>query len=128
MCARTPQSCLTLCDPVGCSPPGCPVHGMLHGVGCHALLQGIFLTQGSNPGLLHCRQTPYWLSHEGSLYHSRHLEDASHGLPSAHHHPPPRHLLKSPPALPVCPVPPSPVLVTPSETCRGHSWYTALLS
>ena len=24
------------------------------GVGCHALLQGIFLTQGSNPGLLHC--------------------------------------------------------------------------
>ena len=27
------------------------------GVGCHFLLQGIFLTQGSNPGLLHCRQT-----------------------------------------------------------------------
>ena len=26
------------------------------GVGCHFLLQGIFLTQGSNPGLLHCRQ------------------------------------------------------------------------
>ena len=26
------------------------------GVGCHLLLQGIFLTQGSNPGLLHCRQ------------------------------------------------------------------------
>ena len=25
-------------------------------VGCHSLLQGIFLTQGSNPGLLHCRQ------------------------------------------------------------------------
>ena len=29
------------------------------GVGCHALLQGIFLTQGSNPGLLHCRQILY---------------------------------------------------------------------
>ena len=26
------------------------------GVGCHFLLQGIFPTQGSNPGLLHCRQ------------------------------------------------------------------------
>ena len=29
------------------------------GVGCHFLLQGIFPTQGSNPGLLHCRQTLY---------------------------------------------------------------------
>ena len=26
------------------------------GVGCHAVLQGIFLTQGSNPGLLYCKQ------------------------------------------------------------------------
>ena len=29
--------------------------GKSTGVGCHFLLQGIFLTQGSNPGLLHCR-------------------------------------------------------------------------
>ena len=36
------------------------------GVGCHVLLQGIFPTQGSNPGLLHCRQTLYPLSHQGS--------------------------------------------------------------
>ena len=36
------------------------------GVGCHFLLQGIFLTQESNPGLTHCRQTPYLLSHQGS--------------------------------------------------------------
>ena len=35
------------------------------GVGFHALLQGIFPTQGSNPGLLHCRQTLYRLSHQG---------------------------------------------------------------
>ena len=35
------------------------------GVGCHFLLQGIFPTQGSNPGLLHCRQTLYHLSHQG---------------------------------------------------------------
>ena len=36
------------------------------GLGCHFLLQGIFLTQGSNPGLLHCRRTLYHLSHQGS--------------------------------------------------------------
>ena len=33
---------------------------------CHALLQGIFPTQGSNPGLPHCRQILYHLSHQGS--------------------------------------------------------------
>ena len=33
------------------------------GVGCHSLLQGIFLTQGSNLGLLHCRQILYRLRH-----------------------------------------------------------------
>ena len=46
--------CLTL-DPMGCSLPGSSVHGDSPGknigVGCHALLQGIFPTQGSNPGL-----------------------------------------------------------------------------
>ena len=36
------------------------------GVGCHFLLQGTFSTQGSNPGLLHCRQILYSLSHQGS--------------------------------------------------------------
>ena len=36
------------------------------GVGCHFLFQGIFPTQGSNPGLLHCRQTLCHLSHQGS--------------------------------------------------------------
>ena len=35
--------------------------------GCHSLLQEIFLTQGLNPGLPHCRQTLYHLSHQGSL-------------------------------------------------------------
>ena len=35
------------------------------GVGCHFFLQGMFLTQGSNPGLLHCRQILYCLSHQG---------------------------------------------------------------
>ena len=36
------------------------------GVGCHFLLQGIFPTQGSNPGLSHCRQMLYCLSYQGS--------------------------------------------------------------
>ena len=36
------------------------------GVGSHFLLQGIFPTQGSNPGLLHCRQISYHPSHQGS--------------------------------------------------------------
>ena len=36
------------------------------GVGCHALLQGIFPTQRLNLGLLHCRQIPYSLSHQGN--------------------------------------------------------------
>ena len=43
-----------------CSPPGTYVHGDFPdkntGVGCHALLQGIFPTQELNPGLPHCRQ------------------------------------------------------------------------
>ena len=37
--------------------------GRSTGVGCHFLLQGIFPTQGSNPGLPRCRQTLYPLSH-----------------------------------------------------------------
>ena len=36
------------------------------GVGCHSLLQEIFLTQGLSPGLLHCRHTLDCLSHQGS--------------------------------------------------------------
>ena len=57
------QLYLTLCDPMDCSPPGSFVHddfpGKNIGVGCHAPLQGIFWTQGSNPGLLTCRQILY---------------------------------------------------------------------
>ena len=51
-------------------PPGSSVHGdspgKNTGTGCHALLQGIFPTQGSNPGLLHRRQILYHLSYQGS--------------------------------------------------------------
>ena len=40
--------------------------GQNTGVGSLSLLQGILLTQGLNPGLLHCRGILYWLSHKGS--------------------------------------------------------------
>ena len=40
--------------------------GQNTGVGSLSLLQGIFPTQGLNPGLLHCRQVLYQLSHRGS--------------------------------------------------------------
>ena len=64
------QLCPTLCSLVNCSQPGSSVHGdstgKNTGVGCHALLQGIFLTQGLNPGLPHCRRILYCLSHQGS--------------------------------------------------------------
>ena len=62
------QLCPTLWDPIdwaGSSVHGDPP-GKNSGVGCHALLQGIFLTQGSNPGLPHCRRILYYLSHQGT--------------------------------------------------------------
>ena len=56
-----------ICDPMDCSPPGSFVHGdspgKNTGVGCHALLQRIFPTQGSNPRLL------WLLSRRRVLYH-----------------------------------------------------------
>ena len=60
-------SCPTLCNPIGCSPPGSSGSSVKNtGVGSHSFLQGIFLTQGSNLGLLHCRQILYCLSHQGN--------------------------------------------------------------
>ena len=64
------QSCLTLCNPVDCSLPGSSVHGDFSGkstgVGCHFLLQGIFLDQGSSPRLPHWQADALPLSHRGS--------------------------------------------------------------
>ena len=64
------QSCPTLCDPMDCSLPGSSMHGdspgKNTGVSCHALLWGIFSTQGLNPGLPQCRQILSCLSHQGS--------------------------------------------------------------
>ena len=105
------HSCLTLCDPMYCIPPGslwpwefsrqeywsglpCPFPGDLPnpgieprfpalqadsllsespgkpkntGMGCHAILQGIFPTWELNQGLLHCRWILYHLSHQDSI-------------------------------------------------------------
>ena len=62
--------CPTLCDPTDCRSPGSSVHGDSPGEktrrGCHILFQGIFPSQGSNPGLPHCRQILYRLSYQGS--------------------------------------------------------------
>ena len=44
------------------------LQGKNAGVGCHALLQGIVPTQGSNPGLPHCRHILYHLSHQERPY------------------------------------------------------------
>ena len=67
-------SCLVMPDslrPHGLyRPPGFSVHGDSPGrnigVGCHAPLQAIFPSQGSNPGLPHCGQILSQLSHHGS--------------------------------------------------------------
>ena len=73
------QSCPTFWDPMDYSPPGSSVHGILQAKiletqntkilenGCHSLLQGIFPTPGSNPGLPLCRQILYHLSHQRIL-------------------------------------------------------------
>ena len=80
------QSCSTLCDSMDWSPSGSSVHedspGKNTGVGCPALLQGIFPTQGLNPGLPHCRWIPYHLSHQGSppgiLIHPKSIKANKH--------------------------------------------------
>ena len=64
-CCLVAKSCPTLCNPMDCSLPGFSIHGIsqariLESVAI-SFLQGIFLTEGLNPCLLHCR----WV-----LYHS----------------------------------------------------------
>ena len=55
-------------DSLGPHGPFSPwnTQGQNTGVGTHCLFQRIFSTQGSNPGLPHCRQMLYRLSHQGS--------------------------------------------------------------
>ena len=56
VCVKVAQSCPTLCEPLDCSLPGSSAHGIPQArkntrVASCSLLQRIFLTQGSNPGL-----------------------------------------------------------------------------
>ena len=57
------QSVPTLCDPMGCTWNYLVQNTR---VGSLSLLQGIFPTQGLNPGFPHCRQILYQLNHKGS--------------------------------------------------------------
>ena len=62
--------CPILCNPMDSNQLSSSIHEdslvKNTGVGCHALLQGIFPTQGLNLGVPHCRQILYSLSHQGS--------------------------------------------------------------
>ena len=55
VCCLVAKSCLTLCNPMYCSLSGSSIQGIFQvrmlELGCHFLLQGIFLTQGSFPAL-----------------------------------------------------------------------------
>ena len=83
MCLVT-QSCPNLCDPMDCSPPGYSVHGDFPGrntgVDSLALLQGIFPTQVSKPGLPYCRHILYCLSHQGRIWVSNIYSSRRNGL------------------------------------------------
>ena len=70
VCCLVTHLCPTLCDAMDRSLPGSSVHGdspgKNTGVGCHDLFQGIFPTQGSNPGFPHGRCIFYRLSYQGN--------------------------------------------------------------
>ena len=90
------QTCPTLCDPKDYSPTRLPCPwdspGKSTGVGCQALLQGIFPTQGSNPHLLcllHCRWILYhWATSEAPTEACSdpfsHIQHQGHGLKRQH--------------------------------------------
>ena len=116
------QSCLTLCEPMDCSPPGsfCPLNspGKNIRVGSHSLLQGIFPTKGSNPHFLHYRQILYHLNHQGSLH--THSVQFSHSVMSdslwTH---------ESQHARPPCP---SPTPGVYSDSCPLSRWCHPIIS
>ena len=64
------ESCLPLCKPMDCSPPGSAAHGILQARILEWVAmpssRGLFRTQGSNPGLPPCRWILYHLSHQES--------------------------------------------------------------
>ena len=71
ICCLITKLYLTLCDTMDLQPSRIRYSWDFPGknteLGCYFPLQGIFSTQGLNPGLLHCRQTLYCLIHQGSF-------------------------------------------------------------
>ena len=88
------QLCLVLCDPMDCSPPGCSVHGIFQTKILEQVTipySWIFPTQGSNLGLLHCRQILHCLRQNSqakclhlhsTLAHPSQLQDESGDIKS----------------------------------------------
>ena len=66
MKVKVTQSCSTLCNSMDYTTQSMEFPGQNTGLGSLSLLQGIFPTQGSNPGFPNCRQILYQLSHKGS--------------------------------------------------------------
>ena len=69
---------LTLCNPMDYSPPGSSAHEILQARTLERVAitssNRIFLTQGSNPCLLHCRQILYHQTHQGSPTRAKYEE------------------------------------------------------
>ena len=68
---KVTQSCLTLCDPMDFIVSGILQARILEWVAF--LLQGIFPTQGSNPGLPYCRWILDQLSQKGSPHYTKYV-------------------------------------------------------
>ena len=90
-------SCLQLCIPMDYSLPASSVHGILQKEYWSGLpFPSPRHLQGSNPGLPHCRQILYGLSHQRSLTDSKHLLAGKILIVSSrHHHPVDAHICHS---------------------------------
>ena len=79
VCMLIAQSWPVLCDPMDCThqAPLFMEFSRQEYWSSHSLLLGIFLTQGSNPGLPQCRQILYHLSHQGSATRHPNFHDNS---------------------------------------------------
>ena len=90
ICMLVSQSCPALCESMDCSLPGSFVHGILQSRTLEWVsipFSGIFATQGLHPGLLHCQQVLYHLSHQGSsLSLSKHTHTHTHTDLEIHKH------------------------------------------
>ena len=73
MCAKLLQSCLTLCDPMDCSPPGSSVHGILQEWVAMPFFRGYFWPRDQTHvscSYLHCRCILYhWATGENLRYY-----------------------------------------------------------